>query len=155
MKAVIQRVNNAGVSIGGDTIAEIGAGYAVLVGIAAGDGDKDVAYIADKIAGLRLFPSIAEKEAQANKAFNMSIRETGGEVLVVSQFTLLGECRSGRRPDWGNAAPAGQAEKLYKAVVEKLRNRGLDVKEGVFRANMAVRLENDGPVTIILDSRSG
>ena len=132
--------------MGGETVGAIGAGLLVLLGVAAGDDEGDAAYVADKIADLRLFDD-------ADDRINLSLRETGGAVLLVSQFTLLGDCRKGRRPSWSEAAPPADAERLYERVAERLRANGIPVATGVFRATMAVSLTNDGPVTVLLDSR--
>jgi D-tyrosyl-tRNA(Tyr) deacylase len=146
MRAVLQRVARAEVTVNGDLVASIGRGYVVLLGVGQGDTEADARYIAEKIAGLRLF------EDEAGK-INLGITEVGGEVLVVSQFTLFGDCRKGRRPSFADAAPPAVADQLYQRVVEMLRETGLRVQTGVFGAYMMVSLVNDGPVTILLDSR--
>jgi len=146
VRAVLQRVSEARVTVGGDTVGAIGPGLLALLGVAAGDGTDDAVYIADKIADLRLFDDADDK-------INLSLVETGGAALVVSQFTLLGDCRRGRRPSWSDAAPPAEAERLYQLVAERLRARGVSVATGVFRAAMSVTLANDGPVTVLLDSR--
>ena len=146
MRAVLQRVSEARVTVGGETVGAIGPGLLALLGVAAGDGTDDAVYIADKIADLRLFDDADDK-------INLSLVETGGAALVVSQFTLLGDCRRGRRPSWSDAAPPAEAERLYQLVAERLRARGVSVATGVFRAAMSVTLANDGPVTVLLDSR--
>ena len=146
MRAVLQRVTEARVTVNGEVVGAIGPGLLALVGVAAGDEAKDAAVIADKIADLRLFDDDADR-------INRSLAETGGAALVISQFTLLGDCRRGRRPSWSNAAPPPDAEPLYRLVAERLRARGIPVETGVFRAAMAVSLTNDGPVTVLLDSR--
>ncbi len=145
MRAVVQRVSSAEVRVEGRVAASIGAGLLVLLGVAGPDGPDDVRYISDKIAGLRIFP---DEEGKMNRA----IGEAGGSALVVSQFTLYGDARKGRRPSFDRAAPPVVAEALYQDVIRSLRERGLPVSTGVFQAEMAVALVNDGPVTILLDS---
>jgi len=146
MRAVLQRVARAEVSVDGDRVASIGRGYVVLLGVTHTDDETDARYIADKIASLRLF------EDEAGK-INLGITDIGGEVLVVSQFTLYADCRKGRRPSFTQAAPPEIAERLYQRVAEILREAGLPVQTGVFGAHMQVSLVNDGPVTVLLDSR--
>ncbi|MGQ9487539.1 MAG: D-aminoacyl-tRNA deacylase [Armatimonadota bacterium] len=146
MRAVIQRVARAELSVNGEQIAAIGKGYVVLLGVTHDDNENDARYIADKIASLRLF------EDEAGK-INLGITDVGGEVLIVSQFTLYADCRKGRRPSFTDAAPPAVADKLYQRVVELLRETGLSVQTGIFGAHMLVALVNDGPVTILLDSR--
>lgn len=146
MRAVVQRVVRAGVTAGGETAGSIGRGLAVLLGVERGDGEDDLAYIVEKIAGLRVF---ADGEGKMNR----SLAETGGSVLLVSQFTLLGDARKGRRPDFTAAAPPADANAMYERAAGALRGRGLPVETGRFGAMMEVSLVNDGPVTILLDSR--
>ncbi|MDW8291393.1 MAG: D-aminoacyl-tRNA deacylase [Armatimonadota bacterium] len=146
MRAVLQRVSGAEVTVDNERVASIGRGYLVLVGVTHTDGEADARYIADKIASLRLF------EDEAGK-INLGITEVGGEVLLVSQFTLYADCRKGRRPSFTDAAPPEMAERLYLRVAEILREVGLPVQTGVFGAHMQVSLVNDGPVTILLDSQ--
>ncbi len=146
MRAVLQRVSRAEVTVEGKQVAAIGRGYLVLLGVTHGDDDSDARYIADKIASLRLF------EDEAGK-INRGITDIDGEVLVVSQFTLYADCRKGRRPSFTDAAPPEVADRLYQRVAEMLREAGLPVQTGVFGAHMQVALVNDGPVTILLDSR--
>ncbi|MBW2690676.1 MAG: D-tyrosyl-tRNA(Tyr) deacylase [Deltaproteobacteria bacterium] len=146
MRAVIQRVSQASVVVAGETVGAIDQGLMVLLGVAQGDTLKDVTYLADKTAGLRIF----EDE---NGKMNRSVEDIDGSLLVVSQFTLLGDCRKGRRPGFTDAAPPELADALYKEYVDALRSRGITVATGVFRADMQVALVNDGPVTIMLDSR--
>jgi D-tyrosyl-tRNA(Tyr) deacylase len=141
MRAVVQRVRSARVVTGGRTAGEIGCGACVLVGVAAGDGPDDAALLARKIATLRIFADEAD------------LIETGGEALVVSQFTLLGDARKGRRPSWIAAARPEDAAPLVDAVAAGLRALGVRVATGVFGAEMLVEIANDGPVTILLDSR--
>ena len=146
MRAVVQRVSRARVVVDDDLVGEIGVGLLVLLGIERDDGEKDCAYLADKTSGLRIFEDSDGK-------MNRSVEEIGGAVLVVSQFTLLGDCRKGRRPGFSAAALPEQAIPLYESYVNELRRRGLSVATGVFQANMQVELCNQGPVTLILDSR--
>ena len=145
MRAVVQRVRRASVTVDGRVVGAIGPGLLVLLGIGRGDTDGDVAYVAGKIHGLRLFPD-------AEGRMNRSVAEAGGAVLVVSQFTLFGDCRRGRRPSYGAAAPPDRARALYEALVARLRSAGLPVRTGEFQALMDVELVNDGPVTVLLDS---
>ena len=145
MRAVLQRVNKAGVTVDGERIAAIGSGLLVLLGVEQGDDEKAADYLAEKIAGLRIF------EDEAGK-MNLSVSDCGGDLLVVSQFTLLADCRKGRRPGFSQAALPEQAEPLCDYFVGRLRRLQLPVQTGRFRADMAVDLVNDGPVTIILDS---
>ncbi|MBU1397481.1 MAG: D-tyrosyl-tRNA(Tyr) deacylase [Proteobacteria bacterium] len=145
MRAVVQRVKESSVSVDGKIIGKIGAGLLVLIGIAKKDTISDIDFIADKILNLRIF----EDE---NKKMNMSVLDIGGEILVVSQFTLLGDCRKGRRPSFIDAAEPEKANELYEKFVEKIRGRGVKVKTGIFRAMMDVSLVNDGPVTLIVES---
>jgi D-tyrosyl-tRNA(Tyr) deacylase len=146
MRAVLQRVSRASVAVADQTVGRIATGWAVLLGVARGDTDEDAARIAEKVAQLRAF-------ADDDGKMNRSVVEAGGSVLVVSQFTLLGDCRSGRRPSFTAAAEPAEAERLYLLVVERLRGLGLTVATGTFRALMKVELVNDGPVTLLLDSR--
>ncbi|MBU1182563.1 MAG: D-tyrosyl-tRNA(Tyr) deacylase [Proteobacteria bacterium] len=145
MRAVVQRVKESSLSVDGKIIGKIGAGLLVLIGIAKKDTISDIDFIADKILNLRIF----EDE---NKKMNMSVLDIGGEILVVSQFTLLGDCRKGRRPSFIDAAEPEKANELYEKFVEKIRGRGVKVKTGIFRAMMDVSLVNDGPVTLIVES---
>lgn len=146
MRAVIQRVKQAAVTVAGEVVGEIGPGLLVLVAVAKDDGPADVAYLARKIASLRLF-------AQGDKLFHYNVAEVGGGVLVVSQFTLLGDCRKGRRPSFDQSAGPELAEALYEELVQALAAQGLPVATGRFRALMEVSLINDGPVTVLLDSK--
>jgi D-tyrosyl-tRNA(Tyr) deacylase len=146
MRAVVQRVSWARVQVGDRVVGEIGRGLLVLVGIAAEDGPADVQYLADKVRELRIFGDEAGR-------MNRSVEECGGAVFVVSQFTLLGDVRKGRRPSFDAAAPPDVAKALYEDLVRQLRADGLTVATGEFQAQMAVELVNDGPVTILLDSR--
>ena len=146
MRAVVQRVTGASVAVAGQVRGQVGRGYLVLVGVEAGDGDADARYIADKVAGLRVFEDAAGK-------MNLALADVGGAILAVSQFTLLGDARGGRRPGFTAAARPEAADPLYERVVADWRARGITVETGVFGAHMAVSLVNDGPVTILLDSR--
>ncbi|SMB98844.1 D-tyrosyl-tRNA(Tyr) deacylase [Thermanaeromonas toyohensis ToBE] len=145
MRAVVQRVLSAKVKVNGQEISAIGPGLLVFLGVKVGDTEEDAWYLAEKIAGLRVFP---DREGK----MNLSVQDTGGRVLVVSQFTLYGDCRKGRRPSFSEAAPAEEAEKLYQSFVEALKKQGLEVACGQFQAYMQVELVNDGPVTLLLDS---
>jgi D-tyrosyl-tRNA(Tyr) deacylase len=146
MRAVLQRVTRASVRVGGETVGQIGRGLVVLLGVARDDAEQDVQYLAEKIAALRVFDD-------AEGRMNLSVEETGGALLVVSQFTLYGDVRRGRRPSWIDAAPPETAEPLYEAFVKAAASRVRRVETGSFRAMMQVELVNDGPVTILLDSR--
>lgn len=146
MRAVVQRVKESYVKTGDEIIARIGKGLLVLLGVARGDSPGDAEYLAEKIAHLRIFEDAAGK-------MNRSLLETGGEMLVVSQFTLLGDCRKGRRPSFVDAAEPETATALYEQFVARQRKLGIAVKTGRFRAMMEVALINDGPVTMILESR--
>src|SRR5688572_15929070 len=146
MRAVVQRVKEASVTVAGERVSKVGAGLLVLVGVGRGDGETDVQFLADKIAEVRVFPDDAGQ-------MNRSARDAAAEILVVSQFTLYGDCRKGRRPSYSEAAPPEEAERLYRDLVARLKATGLVVREGVFRAMMDVALVNDGPVTLLLDSR--
>ncbi|HEU4384194.1 MAG TPA: D-aminoacyl-tRNA deacylase [Anaeromyxobacteraceae bacterium] len=145
MRAVVQRVSRAAVRVDGAVTGAVERGLLVLLGVAAADGEAEARWMADKVAQLRVF------EDQAGK-MNRSVEDVRGGVLVVSQFTLLGDARKGNRPSFTAAAPPGAANALYERVCELLRERGLPVGQGVFRAHMDVELVNDGPVTIVLDS---
>ncbi len=146
MRAVIQRVTRASVVVDGRTTGAIQRGFAALVGVAAGDSEADADALAHKIAGLRVF-------GDGDGAMNLALADVGGAVLVVSQFTLLGDVRKGRRPSFVAAARGELAERLYERVAARLRDTGLVVATGVFGADMAVELVNDGPVTILLDTK--
>lgn len=146
MRAVIQRVEQASVSVEGEIRGQIGAGFLALIGVEEGDGDADFKYIADKVPNLRVFEDDQGK-------MNRSLLDVGGEVLAVSQFTLLGDARGGRRPSFITAARPETADPMYERLVADWRARGIRVETGVFGAHMKVSLVNDGPVTILLDSR--
>lgn len=145
MRAVLQRVSRASVSVDGEVISSISIGLLVLLGVGEDDSEADVQYLADKTANLRIFADEAGK-------MNLSVSHIGGEILVVSQFTLYGDCRKGRRPSFTAAARPQKAEALYETYVSTLSNMGLKVETGVFQAHMDVELVNDGPVTILLSS---
>lgn len=145
MRAVVQRVSRCEVSAADCFRSSIGPGLLVYLGVAAGDGEADLDYLVDKISGLRIFPDAAGR-------MNRSVLEQGGEVLVVSQFTLCGDARRGRRPSFSGAAEAERAKALYQELIARLRAAGLRVSGGRFRAHMQVAAVNDGPVTILLDS---
>jgi D-tyrosyl-tRNA(Tyr) deacylase len=146
MRAVVQRVTRASVTIAGEVVGEIGDGLVVLLGVARDDTQPDADYLAEKIAALRIFEDDAGK-------MNLSVRDTGGGVLIVSQFTLYGDVRRGLRPSWSDAAAPEVAEPLYDYFVEKMGACEVPVATGSFRSMMKVELVNDGPVTILLDSR--
>jgi len=146
MRAVIQRVSESSVRVGDETIGSISKGLTVLLGVARDDTSADADYLADKIPNLRVF-------GDENGKMNRSLLETGGEMLVVSQFTLLGDCTKGRRPSFIRAAAPDQANQHYEYFVQQVRSKGISVQTGRFRAMMAVSLVNDGPVTLILESR--
>lgn len=146
MRAVVQRVLRASVTVEGRVVGAIERGLVVYLGVAKGDGERDREYIVDKVAGLRVF-----EDAQGK--MNLSVSDQKAAVLVVSQFTLCGDVRSGKRPSFDDAMPPQEAEPAYEAFVGAMRARGLDVATGVFRANMLVETAVDGPVTILLDSR--
>lgn len=146
MRAVVQRVSEAEVTVEGDSVARIGHGLLVLLGVGEGDGPEDAEYMAAKVAGLRIFDD-------AQGRLNLSVCDVGGAVLLISQFTLYGDCRKGRRPSFTNAAAPEDADRLYLLVAERLAARNIDVKTGRFQAEMYVSLVNHGPVTIMLDSK--
>lgn len=145
MRAVIQRVTDADVRVDNEITGSIEKGFVVLLGVEDTDTKKDAEYIADKVAGLRVF----EDE---NDKMNLSLKDVGGQVLAVSQFTLLGDARKGKRPSFIKAARPEQAKELYDYFVELIKKQDIKVGEGVFQADMLVRINNDGPVTILLDS---
>lgn len=146
MRVVLQRVSRASVTVEGSVVGQIGGGWLVLLGVARGDTDADADRMADKVVALRAFEDDAGK-------MNLSVVEAGGSVLVVSQFTLLADCRTGRRPSFTYAAEPGEAERLYLRFVKNIEQAGVPVATGVFGAMMDVELVNDGPVTLLLDSR--
>jgi D-tyrosyl-tRNA(Tyr) deacylase len=146
MRAVVQRVTSARVRIGDRSVGEIGRGLLVFAGIEKGDGPEDIKYVAGKVCGLRIFEDAAGR-------MNLSIGEVDGAVLAVSQFTLCGDCRKGRRPSFDDAEPPASAKPLYEGLLRALRALNVKVETGEFQAHMEVELVNDGPVTILLDSR--
>lgn len=145
MRACVQRVSRARVCVGGEVCGRIGKGMLVLLGVAQGDGEADARWLAEKLSGLRIFEDEQEK-------MNLGLADVGGAMLVVSQFTLLGDCRKGRRPSFTAAAPPELAEKLYQVFVEAVATQGIEVATGRFRQQMEVELVNDGPVTLLLDT---
>ena len=146
MRAVIQRVNKSSVTVDGETVGKIGPGLMVLIGVEEDDTEKDAEYIAEKTASLRIFEDDQDK-------MNLSVIDVGGEVLAVSQFTLLADARKGRRPGFTKAAHPETADLLYRKTIDHMKCMGIHVEEGVFRTHMVVDISNDGPVTILLDSR--
>ena len=146
MRAVIQRVKSAQVCVDGRVSGKIGKGLLVLLGVGKGDGERDLSFLTSKIPELRIFEDDSGK-------FNLSLKEIDGEILVVSQFTLFGDCRKGRRPSFTEAEEPSTAKHLYEQFILKLRERGVPVQTGEFQAKMEVHLVNDGPVTLLLDSR--
>ena len=147
MRALLQRVSQARVTVDGSVVGEIGPGLLILLGVAKPDTAANAEFLVDKILNLRIFPDAAGK-------MNLSLLDTSGELLVVSQFTLYGDCRKGRRPGFDAAAPAEQARTLYESFVALARRSGLHVKTGVFQAHMEVALVNDGPVTLMLETEA-
>lgn len=145
MRAVVQRVSRASVTVDSECVGSINKGFAVLLGVEEGDTDDDAEYMCNKVAGLRVFEDTEGK-------MNLSLEEVGGELLVISQFTLLGDCRKGRRPSFVRSAPPELADKLYQNTVEGFRRRGFTVATGKFKAEMKVELVNEGPVTLLIDS---
>jgi D-tyrosyl-tRNA(Tyr) deacylase len=147
MKALVQRVTNASVTVGNKTVGEIGEGLVVLLGIARDDSQEDARYLADKVVNLRTFSNEAGR-------FSLSALETGREILVVSQFTLLADTRKGRRPSFTEAASPDKAGELYEFFVKQVRSFGLKVETGIFQEHMLVNIHNDGPVTLLLESKN-
>lgn len=145
MRAVVQRASRASVTIAGATTGAIGPGLVVFLGIRSGDTDRDAGWLVDKIVNLRIF-------ADRDGKMNLSLADTGGEMLIVSQFTLYGDCRKGRRPGFSNAAPPAIAEPLYNRFIEMVKESEIRVATGVFQAEMQIELINDGPVTLLIDS---
>lgn len=146
MRAVIQRVKSAEVYVDGRLSGKIGNGLLVLVGIGKGDGEEDISYFTAKLPELRIFEDSSGK-------FNLSLKDINGEILIVSQFTLYGDCRKGRRPSFTDAEEPGIARDIYERLIKRLRQEGLSVRTGEFQAKMEVHLINDGPVTLLLDSQ--
>lgn len=147
MKALVQRVAKASVNVNDNTVGKIGRGLVVFLGVGVNDSDDDARYLANKVANLRIFADEASK-------FALSALETRGEILVVSQFTLLADSRKGRRPSFTQAAPADKARQLYEFFVEQVRSTGLKVETGIFQEYMLVEIHNDGPVTLLLESKN-
>ncbi|MGN0182040.1 MAG: D-aminoacyl-tRNA deacylase [Candidatus Ornithomonoglobus sp.] len=145
MRAVIQRVTDASVTVDGNTIGRIGHGLLIFLGIGDGDTEADLKYIADKAMGLRIF-------SDENDKMNLNISDISGEILVISQFTLYGDCRKGRRPNFTSSMEPVKANEMYERFIGYLRENGMRVQHGEFGADMKVELLNDGPVTILLDS---
>ncbi|MDR3265677.1 MAG: D-tyrosyl-tRNA(Tyr) deacylase [Synergistaceae bacterium] len=145
MRAVLQRVSGARVSVDGRIVGEIGGGLCILLGVGNGDAERDAEWLADKAVDLRIFEDGAGK-------MNLSLSDVKGGVLVVSQFTLYGDCRKGRRPSFVDAAPPEEGKRLYEYFVERVKSRGVDAACGIFQTHMLVEIENDGPVTLILDT---
>lgn len=149
MKALVQRVDNASVSVSGETVGSISKGYLILLGVGNGDTKKDCERLADKLSGLRIF-------SDENDKINLSIKDVSGELLVVSQFTLYADCRKGNRPGFTNSAPPAEAEELYEYFVKLCRERvAPKVETGVFGADMKISLINDGPFTVLLETKDG
>lgn len=146
MKALVQRVSMASVSVSGEVIGEIGPGLVVLIGVAQGDTERDALYLVNKVVNLRIFADEASK-------FNLSVMDIDGEILIISQFTLLADTRKGRRPSFEEAAPPEQAEALVNFFIDRVSETGLKVKAGRFQQHMLVEIHNDGPVTIALNSK--
>jgi D-aminoacyl-tRNA deacylase len=146
LRLVLQRVSRASVSVGGQIVGQIDRGLLVFVGVAGGDGPADIAYATSKVREIRVFPD-------DDGRMNRSVVDIGGALLVISQFTLLGDARRGRRPAFDQAAPPAEAEAVYEALVRELAASGLPVATGRFRAHMVIEATNDGPVTMLLDSR--
>jgi D-aminoacyl-tRNA deacylase len=146
MRIVLQRVKNARVDVAGETVGSIGVGSLILLGVTQRDKEEDADYLADKVVKLRIFPDEAGR-------MNRSLLEVGGSLLVVSQFTLYGDCRKGRRPSFDEVAPPEQARALYGYFIQRLKSSNIAVETGVFQAEMEIHLINDGPVTFILDSK--
>ena len=145
MRAVVQRVKKAQVSVAGEIVGAINQGLCVFLGVGKEDENEDAEYLAEKI-NLRIFSDTEDK-------MNLSLIDINGEVLAVSQFTLYGDCRKGRRPGFSNAAPPDKANELYKEFVSFIKSKGISVETGIFQADMLVSIDNDGPVTMLLDSR--
>lgn len=145
MRAVIQKVKKASVSVDNKLVSEIGSGFMILLGVKDTDKEEDIEYIKKKISKLRIFEDDEGK-------MNLSLKDVGGEILMVSQFTLYGDARKGNRPSFSQSAKADKAEKYYEILINQLKDEGFEVKTGIFQTHMEVSLVNDGPVTIILDS---
>ncbi|MCF6461359.1 D-aminoacyl-tRNA deacylase [Clostridium sp. Cult3] len=146
MRAVVQRVLNANVKVNGDTVGKIGKGLLVFLGIGEDDDNKDLEYMVEKILGLRIFED-------TNSKMNLSLLDVEGEILVISQFTLYGDVRKGKRPSFSSSARPEMAESMYNKFIAMCKERGIKAEEGIFGADMKVELINDGPVTILIDSK--
>lgn len=146
MRAVVQRVVFADVTVAGNTTGVIDKGLMVLLGVGEGDDEKDAEYMAEKVCGLRIFEDADDK-------MNLSVQDVGGDILAVSQFTLYGDVRKGKRPSFSTAARPEEANRLYRCFIDCCKSRGVRVEEGIFQADMLVKIHNDGPVTILLDSQ--
>ena len=146
MRAVLQRVSRASVRVENEIVGEVGKGILVLLGVCDDDDQNDLTYLADKITGLRIFEDEDEK-------MNLSVEDIKGEILVVSQFTLFGDCRKGRRPSFSSAGKPDYANNMYEKFIKYLKEKGFNVQHGIFGADMKVDLLNDGPVTLLLDSK--
>jgi len=146
MRAVVQRVSRASVTVSGEIVGQIGKGFLVLLGIEEADGQAEAIYMAQKVSGLRVFED-------ADGKMNLGLAEVSGSMLVVSQFTLLGDCRKGRRPSFIQAARPELADELYRAFCAEVRGQGIEVQTGRFQTHMEVESVNDGPVTLLIDSR--
>ncbi len=148
MRSVIQRVSRASVTVESEVVGQIGGGLLVLLGVGHSDGEREVEWMAEKLVGLRIFNDDQGK-------MNLSLHDVGGQMLVVSQFTLLGDCKKGRRPSFVDAAPPEHAERLYESFVAAVERRGVRTAQGRFRTHMEVSLVNDGPVTLVVESPGG
>jgi len=146
VRAVVQRVSQGKVAIGDEVVGEIERGLVLLLGVEKEDEESDLEYMVEKVINLRVFPDEEEK-------MNLSLQDVQGDMLVVSQFTLLGDCRKGRRPSFFTAAPPEKAEEFYDRFVKKIKERGINVATGEFQAMMEVQIFNDGPVTLLIDSK--
>ena len=146
MRAVVQRVTSSKVTVNGEVVGSIERGFNVLLGISKDDGEEDIKYIKDKIINLRVFQD-------ENDKMNLSLKDVGGELLIISQFTLYGDCRKGRRHNFMAALGGSEAEVLYNKFLEEIKKEGIKVETGIFGADMKVSIENDGPVTLILESK--
>ncbi len=146
MKALLQRVTSSSVSVDGSVVGRIKKGLTVLLGVAADDTQQDAGRLAEKIVNLRIFDD-------ADGKMNLSVKETGGEILVISQFTLCGDCRKGRRPSWAKAAQPEFAKEMYEKFIAAVEKEGVRTSRGIFRAHMTVDIQNDGPVTLMIDTK--